>query len=111
MHHALPHLTPDQYEVFSEAVTANGAVKVGGGLANKEQSAQSRAAEDRQRVAGLRQAHKEAEVGIARLLTLVEEGTMAAEDSSLRERLVGLKVRRDELAREAGRPAKTHGGR
>ena len=79
-------------------------------------SAQSRAVKDRQRVASLRQAHKEAEAGIARLLTLVEEGTMAAEDPSLRERLVGLKVRRDELVREladlqkrmtAGEPAIT----
>jgi hypothetical protein len=32
------YLTPDQYEVFSGAVTANGAVKVGGGLANKEKA-------------------------------------------------------------------------
>ncbi len=36
-------------------------------------SAQSRASEGRERVARLRQAHKEAEAGIARLLTLVEE--------------------------------------
>jgi hypothetical protein len=58
----------------------------------------------------------ETEAGIARLLTLVEEGTMAAEDPSLKERLVGLKVRRDELASEladlqkrmvAGEPAIT----
>lgn len=31
------YLTPDQYEVFAEAVIAHGAVKVGGGLANKEE--------------------------------------------------------------------------
>jgi len=34
------------------------------------------------------------------LLTLVEQGVMKAEDASLRERLAGLKVRRDELAAE-----------
>ncbi len=31
------YLTPDQYNMFAEAVTAHGAVKVGSGLANKEQ--------------------------------------------------------------------------
>lgn len=35
---------------------------------------------------------------VARLLTLVEKGLMDADDPSMRERLVGLKLRRDELA-------------
>src|SRR5690606_24028928 len=44
------------------------------------------------------QDHKEAEAGIARLLELVEKGLMDAEDASMRERLVNLRFRRDELA-------------
>jgi hypothetical protein len=32
------YLTPDQYEVFADAVIAHGAVKIGSGLANKEQA-------------------------------------------------------------------------
>ena len=54
----------------------------------------------RQRLSKLRQGHKDAEAGIARLLELVEKGVMDAEDPGLRERLVGLKVRRDTLAKE-----------
>jgi site-specific DNA recombinase len=46
----------------------------------------------------MRQDHKEAEAGIARLLELVEKGLMDAEDASMRERLVNLRFRRDELA-------------
>jgi DNA invertase Pin-like site-specific DNA recombinase len=64
-------------------------------------SANNRSAEIKERLSRLRQAHKEAEAAIARLLTLVEQGAMNAEDPSLRERLIGLKVRRDELAAEA----------
>ena len=45
-----------------------------------------------------RQDHKEAEAGITRLLELVEKGLMDAEDASMRERLVNLRFRRDELA-------------
>gem|GEM_PF-3187076 len=48
----------------------------------------------------MRQDHKEAEAGIARLLELVEKGLMDAEDPSLRERLVSLRFRRDKLADE-----------
>ena len=55
----------------------------------------------RDRLSKLRQGHKDAEAAIARLLELVEKGLMDAEDPSLRERLIGLKVRRDELAKEA----------
>ena len=54
----------------------------------------------REQLRQLRQAHKEAEVGIARLLELVEKGLMDAEDPGLRERLVALRFRRDELAKE-----------
>lgn len=37
----------------------------------------------------MRQAHKETEAAIVRLLELVEKGVMEAEDPSLKERLVG----------------------
>lgn len=63
-------------------------------------AANSRSADVKERLSRLRQAHKDAEAGIVRLLTLVEQGVVDAEDGSLRERLVGLKVRRDELAAE-----------
>lgn len=63
-------------------------------------SANSRSTDAKERLSRLRQAHKDAEAGIVRLLALVEQGVMDAEDASLRERLVGLKVRRDELAAE-----------
>ena len=48
------------------------------------------------------QSHKEAEAAIARLLTLVEKGLMEPDDPSLKERLLGLKLRRDDLAAEIG---------
>jgi uncharacterized protein YlxW (UPF0749 family) len=41
-----------------------------------------------------------ATAGIARLLDLVEKGVLDADDASLRERLVNLCFRRDELAKE-----------
>ncbi|WP_407925580.1 recombinase zinc beta ribbon domain-containing protein [Geminicoccus flavidas] len=50
----------------------------------------------------LRQDHKEAEAGITRLLELVEKGVLDASDASLRERLVNLRFRRDELTKEIG---------
>ena len=53
---------------------------------------------NRDRLRQMRQDHKEAEAGIARLLELVEKGLMDAEDASMRERLVNLRFRRDELA-------------
>jgi len=58
--------------------------------------------EDRNRgqLRQLRQAHKDAEAGLARLLELVEKGVLEAEDASLRERMVALRFRRDELSRE-----------
>ena len=57
--------------------------------------------QNRERLAKLRQGHKEVEAAIARLLELVENGLMDAEDPALRERLIGLKLRRDELTKDA----------
>ena len=55
---------------------------------------------NRDRLSKLRAAHKETEAKIMRLLELVENGLMHAEDTELRERLTGLKLHRDEIARE-----------
>jgi len=44
-----------------------------------------------ERLSRFRQSHKDAEAGIARLLTIFAQGVMDAEDPSLRERLVGVK--------------------
>ena len=57
-----------------------------------------RSDQQRERIRRMRQDHKETEAAITRLLTLVEKGLMDADDPSMRERLVGLKHRRDELA-------------
>jgi site-specific DNA recombinase len=61
-------------------------------------TAMEREDRNRDRLRQMRQDHKEAEAGITRLLELVEKGLMDAEDASLRERLVNLRFRRDELA-------------
>jgi site-specific DNA recombinase len=45
----------------------------------------------------MRQDLKEAEAGISRLLDLVEKGIMEADDSALRDKLEGLRFRRNEL--------------
>ena len=63
-------------------------------------SAATREDQAREKVSKLRQAHKEAEAAITRLLELIEKGVMDADDASLRDRLVGLKLQRDELGRE-----------
>lgn len=55
---------------------------------------------NRDRLRQMRKDHKEAEAGIARLLELVEKGLMDAENTSMRERLVNLRFRRDELAKQ-----------
>lgn len=55
---------------------------------------------NRDQLRRLRQAHKDAEAGIARLLELVERGLMDADDSGLRERLVAVRFRLDEFAKE-----------
>ncbi len=57
--------------------------------------------QNRERLAKLRHGHKETEAAIASLLELVEKGLMDSEDPALRERLIGLKLRRDELAKDA----------
>lgn len=54
--------------------------------------------QQRERISRMRQDHKETEAAITRLLTLVEKGLMDADDPSMRERLIGQKLRRDELA-------------
>lgn len=69
-------------------------------LAGYLKSASSRADESRDRLSRMRKAHQEAEAAIVRLLGLVEKGLMEAEDPSLKDRLVGLKVQRDELAQD-----------
>ncbi len=55
---------------------------------------------DRGLISKLRREQSEAEAGIRRLLELVEKGLMHAEDAELRDRLVTLKLQRDELAKE-----------
>ena len=63
-------------------------------------STTSRANEAKDKFLKLKQTHKEAEASLQRLLGLVESGTMDANDPSLRERLVGLRLQRDGLAKE-----------
>ncbi len=55
---------------------------------------------DRGLISKLRREHSEAEAGIRRLLDLVEKGLMHAEDAELRDRLIALKLQRDELSKE-----------
>ena len=69
-------------------------------LAGFVRSSAEREAGNRDRLAKLRRDHEAAKAAITRLLELVEQGLMDAEDASLRERLTSLKVRRDELGRE-----------
>lgn len=72
-------------------------------LDNYSRAAVERGDDQRKHLAKLRIEHGEAEAGINRLLELVEKGVMAAEDQSLRERLIALKLKCDELAKEAHR--------
>jgi site-specific DNA recombinase len=53
-------------------------------------------------LAKLRHDHTAAVAGIARLLELVEKGLMEAEDPAMRERLIALKLQRDQIAKEIG---------
>jgi site-specific DNA recombinase len=53
-------------------------------------------------LAKLRHDHTAAVAGIARLLELVEKGLMESEDPAMRQRLVGLKLQRDLIAKEIG---------
>ena len=63
-------------------------------------TAQQRDERHRDQLRNLRHAHAEAEAGLARLLDLVEKGLIDTGDAALRERMVTLRFRRDELAAE-----------
>ncbi len=64
------------------------------------QESASRGQGERDRLKKLRHEQSEAEAGVRRLLELVEKGLMHAEDSELKDRLVNLKLRKDEAAKE-----------
>lgn len=64
------------------------------------QTAQERDERHRDQLRDLRHALGETEAGLARLMDLVEKGLMDISDPALRERLVALRFRRDELADE-----------
>jgi hypothetical protein len=72
------------------------------GLWGREALRRANHANSRAGVSASRFNAAEAEAAIARLLELVEKGLMGTEDPALRERLIGLKLRRDELAKDAG---------
>ena len=63
-------------------------------------SSVSREDQAREKQAKSRHAHKEAKAAVTRVLQLVENGTMDANDPGIRDRLVGLKLQRDEHARD-----------
>ncbi len=63
-------------------------------------SSAERGSQDKELLTRLRHAHTEAKAGIARLLELAERGLMDAEDPEMRERLIALKLKRDELGKE-----------
>ena len=63
-------------------------------------SGAERADRNRQQIDRLRQSQRDTQAALVRLLSLVEKGLMEAEDPNLKERLVGLKLQRDELAIE-----------
>jgi Recombinase zinc beta ribbon domain len=66
------------------------------------QSAVTQADGAKAQLAKLRHDHAAATAGIARRLELVEKGLMEAEDPAMRERLVTLKLQRDQIAKEIG---------
>jgi site-specific DNA recombinase len=66
------------------------------------QWAAARADGAKSQLARLRHDHTAAVAGIARLLELVEKGLMEAEDPVMRERLVALKLQRDQFAKKIG---------
>ena len=66
------------------------------------QSAAAQADGAKLQLTRLRHDHTGAVAGIARLLELVEKGLMEAEDPAMRERLVALKLQRDQIAKEIG---------
>lgn len=76
--------------------------RLGAMLAIYVKPAAERDGNNKERLAKLRHSHKGAEAGITRLLQLVENGLMDAGDAALRERLIGLKLQRDELSKDIG---------
>jgi DNA invertase Pin-like site-specific DNA recombinase len=78
-------LQPDRLQAMLESYTRD---------------ALSREDHNRERLRQLRHDLKEAEAGLVRLLELVEAGVMDAADASLRERLINLRFRRDELSKD-----------
>lgn len=63
-------------------------------------SASERADRNKHQIDRLRHSHRDTQAALARLLSLVESGLMETEDPSLKQRLTGLKLQRDELAVE-----------
>jgi site-specific DNA recombinase len=80
-------LDPDRLTAMLDACVLSAAVEADGAKAQ---------------LAKLRHDHTAAVAGIARLLELVEKGLMEAEDPVMRERLVALKLQRDQMARAIG---------
>ena len=80
-------LDPDRLAAMLDAYVQSAAVQADGA---------------KTQLAKLRHDHTAAAAGIARLLELVEKGLMEAEDPAMRERLVALKLQRDQIAREIG---------
>lgn len=64
------------------------------------QSSNERADRHKHEIDRLRHLHRDTQVALARLIGLVEKGLMEAEDPTLKERLLGLKLQRDELSVE-----------
>jgi site-specific DNA recombinase len=71
-------------------------------LAAYVQSAAAQADGAKAQLAKLRHDHTAAVAGIVRLLELVEKGLMEPQDPAMRERLVALKLQRDQVAKEIG---------
>ena len=80
-------LDPDRLTAMLDAYVQSAAVQADGAKAQ---------------IAKLRHDHTAAAAGIARLLELVEKGLMDAEDPAMRERLVALRLQRDQNAEEIG---------
>ena len=63
-------------------------------------SSAERGNQDKEQLTRLRHSNTDAKAGITKLLALVERGIMEAEDPAMRERLIALKLKRDETAKE-----------
>ena len=89
-------------EIVVDEITARvlAPERLSGLLEAYTKSSGERVGQIKDRLSRIRHSHKEAETAITRLLALVEKGLMDPDDPSLRERLVGLRLRRDELAAE-----------